>query len=73
MADAYKGLTIWFGGGSTTPGGGHVPKAESQGGRVAYVMVRTGRMRVAARTFGGARTNQVNIVISDSLRVAERE
>ena len=56
-------------------GGGapHEPQRPlSQGGRVAYVVVRTGKMRVAARTFGGACTNQANLVISDSLRVTER-
>ena len=53
-------------------GGGHVFNVENQGGRVVYVEAQTGRMREAARTFGSVRTNQVNLVRTDNLRISER-
>ena len=53
-------------------GGGHVFNVENQGGRVVYVEAQTGRMREAGRTFGSVRTNQVNLVRTDNLRISER-
>lgn len=53
-------------------GGGHVFNVENQGGRIVYVEAQTGKMKDVARTMQSVRTDSVNIVRVDNLRVSDR-
>ena len=53
-------------------GGGHVFNVENQNGRVTYVEAQTGQIKDIAKTMTSVKTDSVNIVRVDNLRVSER-
>ena len=53
-------------------GGGHVFNVENQGGRIVYVEAQTGRIKNIGSTMSHVRTNSVNLVRTDNLRISER-
>ncbi|MBR2683019.1 MAG: hypothetical protein IKE22_07135, partial [Atopobiaceae bacterium] len=52
--------------------GGHVFNVENQGGRIVYVEAQTGRIKNIGSTMSHVRTNSVNLVRTDNLRISER-
>ena len=53
-------------------GGGHVFNVENQGGRIVYVEAQTGKIKDMARTMMSVKTDSVNIVRVDNLRLSDR-
>ncbi len=53
-------------------GGGHVFNVENQGGRIVYVEAQTGKIKDMARTMTSVKTDSVNIVRVDNLKMSDR-
>ena len=53
-------------------GGGHVFNVENDNGRIVYIEAQTGKIKDMPRTMKSVRTDSVNIVRVDNLRVSER-
>ena len=53
-------------------GGGHVFNVENQRGRVVFVEAQTGKIKNIKQTMSSVRTESVNLVRTDNLRLSER-
>lgn len=53
-------------------GGGHVFNVENQNGYISYVEAQVGKIKDMAKTMGHVRTDAVNLVRVDNLKVSER-
>ena len=53
-------------------GGGHVFNVENDHGRIVYVEAQTGKIKDMERTMHSVRTDSVNLVRVDNLKVSER-
>ncbi len=53
-------------------GGGHVFNVENQNGRTVYVEAQTGKVKDMARTMQSVKTDSVNLIRTDNLKISER-
>lgn len=53
-------------------GGGHVFNVENQGGRIVYVEAQSGKIKDVKSTLQTVKTNSVNIVRTDNLKLSDR-